>query len=86
MRALVELSYGVMSADFGKTVESDTITNEDTVVIETTSEEHDEAIQPEVAHQRPACQIRPPVRYGVDEYVDTASCNVTDQACHSAYK
>ena len=55
------------------------------MIIETTSEERDEAIQPEVEHQRPARQIRPPVRCGVDEYVDTASCSVTDQACHTAY-
>ena len=84
-RVVIRRDVMFNEADFGKTVENDTTRNEDTVVIETTSEERDEAIQLEVAHQCPARQIRPPVRYGVDEYVDTASCSATDQACHTAY-
>ena len=84
-RVVIQRDVTFNKADFGKTVENDTTRNEDTVVIETISEERNEAIQPEVAHQRPARQIRPPVRYGVDEYVDTASCSATDQACHTAY-
>lgn len=54
------------------------------MVIEATSEEPDEVSQPE-ARQRPVRQIRPPVRYGVDEYVDTTSCTLKDQAHHAAY-
>ena len=70
-------------ADFGK-FETDTIRSEDTVVVEATSEEPDEVRQPE-ALQRPVRQIRPPVRYGVDEYDDTASCTLKDQAHHAVY-
>ena len=54
------------------------------MVIEATSKEPDEVSQPE-ARRHPVRQIRPPVRYGVDEYVDTASCTLKDQAHHSVY-
>ena len=69
-------------ADFGKTTAVDVIENKDTAVIESTPE--DEVKQPEVEiHQRPTRQVRPPVRYGIDEYVDTASCTINErEKCH----
>ena len=82
-RVFIQRDVVFNEADFGK-FEVDTIRSEDTVVIEATSEEPDEVSQPE-ACQRPVQQIRPPVRYGVDEYVDTASCTLKDQAHHAVY-
>ena len=35
--------------------------------------------------QHPVQQARPPVRYGVDEYVNTASCILKDQVHYAAY-
>ena len=35
--------------------------------------------------QHPGRQTRPSVRYGVDEYVDTASCILKVQVHHAAY-
>ena len=70
--------------DFGKCAEPD-VGSEDPNVIEATREELDKVNQPEAAHQQPTRQIRPLVRYGVDEYVDTASCTLKDDAHHVAY-
>jgi len=41
-----------------------------------------EPSQPVVQRERPQRQIRPPVRYGVDEYADTA---LEDAVCHNAF-
>jgi len=53
--------------------------DENTVVVEMTSSEPS---QPVVQRERPQRQIRPPVRYGVDEYADTA---LEDAVCHNAF-
>ena len=71
--------------DFGKTNTVDVVKSKDTAVIESAPEE-EEIKQHEVEiRQRPTHQRRPPVRYGIDEYVDTASCSANEQCHHTAY-
>jgi len=53
------------------------------VVLETTSHETSQ-LQSEVVRQRPEWQIRRPIRYGVDEYADTVSCDKEQQPDHVA--
>ena len=61
--------------DFGKGI----VRTDDTVVVEMSSSEPcPSEVTPQ---QRPQRQIRPPIRYGVDEYADMAS---EDVVCHNA--
>jgi len=52
-------------------------------VLETVSHETSQ-LQSEVVRQHPERQIRRPIRYGVDEYADTVSCDKEQQADHVA--
>ena len=72
-------------ANFGKYVEPNIVGSVDTVVVEGTREELDKVSQSESARQGPTMQTRPPTKYGVDEYVDTASCTLDDHAHHVTY-
>ena len=61
------------------------VKSKDTAVIELAPEE-EEIKQHEVEiRQCPTRQRRPPVRYGIDKYVDTASCSANEQCHHIAY-
>ena len=76
-RVIIRRDVIFNESDFGKTTAADVVENKDTA---------EEVKQPEAEmHQCPTRQTRPPVRYGIDEYVDTASCTTNEQCHHIPY-
>ena len=84
-KVIIRLDVIFKEIDFGKTNAVDVVKSKDITVIESAPEE-EEIKQAEVElHQRPTRQTRPPVRYGNDEFVETALCITNEQCHHTAY-
>ena len=87
-RVVIQCDVIFNESDFGNLNEADIVRSEDTVVIETAPGEQNKVSQSKEVCQHPVQQVKPPVRYGVGEYVDKALYVLKDQAClaYSAVK